>query len=344
MTCAISIAMATYNGAAFLEEQLASLAAQQPEPAELVVCDDGSTDDTIAILERFASRASFPVHIHRNERNLGYVENFLKAAQLCRGDWISFCDQDDVWLPDNLASVARAIGATPGAALVGHKAAVVDRNLAPLGYEVPRLMPARRVIEPLEQPLWFRLPGFCCTVEASLIRDFPHDDRPLSFTYPPVTQSADKRAVWLGNIFGRTLLIHESKTLYRRHEENVTALARTRARGLKISGRGDEHGFNAARARSAESYVREIARLRAFAKDEDKRRRLDAAAVYYARIARLFRLRAALSSLPPGKRIAGLLRLAAGGMYGRAGLGPRSAIRDLLTVFLPARGAPETGS
>src|SRR5690349_15385572 len=105
----ISVAMATYNGAPFLPEQLQSLAAQTLPPFELVVCDDGSTDRTIQILREFATSAPFPVRIHENSERLGFGDNFLKAAALCQGDWIAFCDQDDIWLPHKLETVARHI-------------------------------------------------------------------------------------------------------------------------------------------------------------------------------------------------------------------------------------------
>jgi hypothetical protein len=51
-------------------------------PRELVACDDGSADETIEILEQFARDASFPVQVVRNERRLGYADNFLAAAAL----------------------------------------------------------------------------------------------------------------------------------------------------------------------------------------------------------------------------------------------------------------------
>jgi glycosyltransferase involved in cell wall biosynthesis len=81
----VSVAMATYNGAAFLDAQLASIAAQTRTPDELVVCDDGSSDGTVEIVERFARRAPFAVRLIRNEQRLGYGENFMKAARHCRG-------------------------------------------------------------------------------------------------------------------------------------------------------------------------------------------------------------------------------------------------------------------
>ena len=92
----LSVAMATYNGERFLEQQLLSIARQIRLPDEMVVSDDGSNDGTIDILERFATNAPFPVRIYRNLNPLGYGDNFLKAASLCDGDLIAFSDQDDV--------------------------------------------------------------------------------------------------------------------------------------------------------------------------------------------------------------------------------------------------------
>ncbi|HEX7499074.1 MAG TPA: glycosyltransferase family 2 protein [Polyangia bacterium] len=130
----ISVAMCTFNGARFLEPQLDSFPAQTRRPDELVVCDDGSTDDTLAIVERFAQRAPFPVRIVRNECRLGSTKNFEKAIGLCTGDLIATCDQDDVWLPDKLALSEAAINATPTRGLVFTNAEVVDDELRSLGH------------------------------------------------------------------------------------------------------------------------------------------------------------------------------------------------------------------
>lgn len=129
---AISIAMATYNGARFLEAQLESLAAQTLTPFELVASDDRSSDATVAILKDFAARAPFPVHVHVNETRLGYRRNFRSAAQRCTGALISFCDQDDVWLPENLATVAAPF-ADPKILLVYHNVRLMDGEGALMG-------------------------------------------------------------------------------------------------------------------------------------------------------------------------------------------------------------------
>jgi glycosyltransferase involved in cell wall biosynthesis len=99
----LSIAMATWNGARYLREQLDSFRAQCRLPDELVVCDDHSTDGTPAILEEFRRTAPLPVNVLINPKQMGYVWNFEQVVGMCDGDVILLSDQDDVWLPEKLA-------------------------------------------------------------------------------------------------------------------------------------------------------------------------------------------------------------------------------------------------
>lgn len=133
MTPSISVALATYNGRAYLGEQLASLAAQKRLPDELVVCDDGSTDGTVELLEQFARTAPFRVRVYRNERNLGVLRNFEKALSLCEGDLVFLSDQDDVWLPEKIGDVAQVFEKAPGALAVINDKLITDENLVPTG-------------------------------------------------------------------------------------------------------------------------------------------------------------------------------------------------------------------
>jgi glycosyltransferase involved in cell wall biosynthesis len=105
----VSIALCTYNGERYLEEQLESFARQTSQPHELVVCDDGSCDGTVDIVRAFASTVSFPVHIRVNPINLGSSKNFAQAIQLCEGEFIALSDQDDVWLPSKLAVLSELL-------------------------------------------------------------------------------------------------------------------------------------------------------------------------------------------------------------------------------------------
>jgi glycosyltransferase involved in cell wall biosynthesis len=130
----LSVAMCTYNGASYVEEQLDSFAAQSRLPDELVVCDDRSTDGTPELVEAFAARAPFAVRLHVNPENLGSTRNFGHAIELCRGDIIALSDQDDVWHPEKLARLEQALVSEPAAGIAFSNAEVVDRELRPLGY------------------------------------------------------------------------------------------------------------------------------------------------------------------------------------------------------------------
>lgn len=168
----ISIALATFNGARFLKEQLASLAEQTSLPSELVVTDDGSTDETQAILESFACVAPFQVSFHRNDQRLGYGMNFLKAASLCSGDVIAFCDQDDVWLPAKLERLRKAFGHSQ-ADFVAHAAEVTDSHLVRTGKRYPdigvdRCLAAMKFVRSFIQVLRLRfLENFSVVLAAS---------------------------------------------------------------------------------------------------------------------------------------------------------------------------------
>ena len=80
MIYSTSVALCTYNGARFLQQQLDSLALQNILPSELRICDDASTDDTVGMLENFSKNVKFKVKIFKNLTNLGYVKNFERQT------------------------------------------------------------------------------------------------------------------------------------------------------------------------------------------------------------------------------------------------------------------------
>jgi len=135
-TARISVALCTYNGARFLGEQLESFVLQTRRPDELVVCDDGSTDETPVLLRRFAERAPFSVRVEHNLERLGSTKNFEKSIRLCTGDLIATADQDDVWLPEKLALSEAPFLRDPRCGLVFTDAEVVDEALQPIGHRM----------------------------------------------------------------------------------------------------------------------------------------------------------------------------------------------------------------
>ena len=130
----ISVAMCTYNGEHLAGDQLESILGQARRPDEMVICDDGSKDDTARILREFVRRAPFPVKLIVNRVNLGATDNYQQAMRLCEGDLIAFADQDDVWLPAKLEKAEAAFRERPALGAVFSDAHVVDERLRPLGY------------------------------------------------------------------------------------------------------------------------------------------------------------------------------------------------------------------
>ncbi|MBQ3817260.1 MAG: glycosyltransferase family 2 protein [Clostridia bacterium] len=103
----ISIAVATYNGEKYIEEQLLSIYNQSVKPFEVVIIDDGSSDNTVYLTEKFISTHNLKNwQIIRNEENLGFIKNFKKAISLTSGDIIFLCDQDDVWNNNKLKRIS----------------------------------------------------------------------------------------------------------------------------------------------------------------------------------------------------------------------------------------------
>lgn len=122
----ISVALCTYNGEKYLLEQLESIVQQSVQVNEIVVCDDGSQDRTIAILTEFAKSVPFPVRIYQNETNLGSTKNFEKCLSLCKGDIIFCCDQDDRWRDDKVEKQTTYLANNPEVDAVFSDARIID--------------------------------------------------------------------------------------------------------------------------------------------------------------------------------------------------------------------------
>lgn len=97
----VSVVIATYNGAVYVEDQLKSILQQSYAPIEIIIVDDCSTDQTVPLIQDFQKKYSH-ITLVVNEINLGYIKNFEKGLKLASGDFIAPCDQDDIWLPDKI--------------------------------------------------------------------------------------------------------------------------------------------------------------------------------------------------------------------------------------------------
>ena len=97
----ISVALASYNGEKYIEEQINSILYQSMKVDRIVICDDNSKDNTIKIIEKLIKKG-FPINLHKNDRNLGYALNFMKCINLCNSNYIFLSDQDDIWFKNKV--------------------------------------------------------------------------------------------------------------------------------------------------------------------------------------------------------------------------------------------------
>ena len=128
----LSVALCTYNGAQFIRAQIESILRQTLPVDEIVVCDDGSTDNTLQIIESFCQETPTKIRIYRNETNLGVCANFQKAVNLCNGDIIFLSDQDDVWYPNKVEVIFRWFEENPDKCVVFSNADLIDMNGEPI--------------------------------------------------------------------------------------------------------------------------------------------------------------------------------------------------------------------
>ena len=124
------VAIALYNGARFLEEQLDTIRCQSCPPDRVVMCDDGSTDDTVAIARNYIEKHQLQERwsVSVNEQNLGYAKNFYRAMSLCGTDLIYMCDQDDVWKADKIERMNQVMADHPDISLLMCKGGVMDAD------------------------------------------------------------------------------------------------------------------------------------------------------------------------------------------------------------------------
>lgn len=226
-----SIALATYNGARYVDEQLESYARQSRLPDELIVRDDCSDDDTVDRVERFAADSPFPVRLTRNETRLGYVGNFDRAIMDCSGDVILPSDQDDVWLPSKVERLVSILEADSTVGLAFSDGQVVNERLDSLGVTVWH---ARR-LDAEKQAYIRRGDAFQLLIRGKLLagatiafrsafRDVIHPI-PVGLAF-----SHDSWIVFIASAISKVQLVEEPLVMYRRHESQASGLGRYRNR------------------------------------------------------------------------------------------------------------------
>lgn len=126
----ISVCMATYNGAVYIEQQMRSILKQLRENDEVIVLDDASSDDTIKIIEALNDSR---VKLERNKSNAGVLKTFENAIRKASGELIFLSDQDDLWLDGKVDAILEVFGKFPDVTLVFTNAELINSKGESLG-------------------------------------------------------------------------------------------------------------------------------------------------------------------------------------------------------------------
>lgn len=118
----VSVCIATYNGGKYIKEQLDSIIPQLASDDEIIISDDGSKDNTLDVINSYGDER---IHVVHNEHKHGFVGNFENAMRNVHGDYVFFCDQDDVWTMDK---VKKSLSYLQEFDLIVHNALLVDGN------------------------------------------------------------------------------------------------------------------------------------------------------------------------------------------------------------------------
>ena len=206
----VTILMATYNGSSYLRTQLDSLIGQQYTNWELIVHDDGSSDDTLAIVKQYAERDGRIKLLEDGVAGLGAAGNYLHLMQQADGDFYMFCDQDDSWMEEKVGRMVAAISIYDG------PAAVYSNSYLSVGKNVIRQKST--VIHPsdLRNTLFFNSGIQGCALIFN---------RPLMEVLRPFPKAVamHDHLVTMGAVsFGKIVYLDEVLMHYRQHELNVT--------------------------------------------------------------------------------------------------------------------------
>ena len=204
----VSVVLAAYNGGRFLAHQLNTVLAQTYTPIEIIITDDGSTDNTPDILRQYAA-AHPQIKIHFNETNLGYIRNFEKAIGLASGDYIALCDQDDDWLPEKIEKLVHAIGDYP---MVYCDSLLCNENLEAGGKKISDVANCLSFSSCLQQAVFCRVYGHATLIKRSMLQ------RALPF---PEVLPHDWWLSFVATLEGGILFYPEALVRYRQHSNNI---------------------------------------------------------------------------------------------------------------------------
>jgi glycosyltransferase involved in cell wall biosynthesis len=200
----ISVCVATYNGEKYIKEQLDSILIQISEIDEILISDDGSTDDTIAILESYKD---IRIKVYKNNFK-NHIQNFEFLLFQAKGDFVFLSDQDDVWLKNK---VEVSLSYLKKFDLILADCYIVDSDLNVIRDTIYFNEPRIGLLKNFYKNIYT---GCCLAFRKEVLK--------YALPFPAKINSHD---TWLGlvcEMFFRVALIPEKLILFRRHGENFS--------------------------------------------------------------------------------------------------------------------------
>lgn len=222
----ISVCMAAYNGGKFVDAQLRSILMQLRPHDEVVIVDDGSTDDTVSRIQELGDAR---IRLLRHEANAGVLATFEDALRCASGEILFLADDDDVWAPAKVQRFMEAFASDSQVGVVSSRVRMIDEDDRPL--------PDSRINRRgrFRAGFWLNLymnhyQGSAMAVRASL----------LGRVLPFPAQDSFLHDAWIGTrndlLGGKAVYIEEDLLYYRRHSNNAS---RTKSLARQIQTRID---------------------------------------------------------------------------------------------------------
>src|SRR5271166_680649 len=218
-TKTVSVVMATYNGSKYISDQIKSLMNQSLAPIEIIVSDDRSTDNTLEIVEAFKVTYKTDIKIITNDTRLGFRDNFLRASLEARGDFIAFCDQDDIWKVNKLEKCS-AYFDDRNISLIAHSATTIDGSSQVIG-EFRQGINKTKIKSPMSYDIWSTFWGFSLVFRRELLYITSAKDRFIDYISPGHMIAHDRWVCFLGQMVGATAEIDDCLVEYRQHQNNA---------------------------------------------------------------------------------------------------------------------------
>lgn len=218
----ISIALATYNGEKFIEEQLKSIVNQSIKPDEIIVCDDNSTDGTVKILQNLINfYKDFNIKLVINEKNIGYTKNFANAIKMCTGDIIFLSDQDDIWAKNKIEDYMKAFENEDIVLLAGGKE-YINENFHINNIIKNPIFSINKIKKILFEAALTRASynGCVLAIDKTKIESKKFDEL-INYLYEDVIDTHDKFLVYYFAGIDKYYLLDEVYTYYRLHGNNL---------------------------------------------------------------------------------------------------------------------------